>query len=133
MNLKYRLKDFPVYGVTSDFPLASIGFLPIITLQCTCWPIVECIVLRDPFVLESNQSGHPSSVSGDRIARCKRWIEREILKPSRLLIAFSMMFWLPRKKISSKNFIYKHAINNNAKQIESFSLTAGTYLSHLSM
>ena len=54
--------------------------------------------LGDPFVLESNQSGHPSSVSGDRIARCKRWIEREILKPSRLLIAFSMMFWLPRKK-----------------------------------
>ena len=49
---------------------------------------------RDPFVSESNQSGHPSSVSGDRIARCKRWIEREILKPSRLLIAFSVMFWL---------------------------------------
>ena len=91
------------------------------------------VSLEDPFVLESNQSGHPSSVSGDRIARCKRWIEREILKPSRLLIAFSMMFWLPRKKISSKNFIYKHAITNNAKQIESFSLTAGTYLSHISM
>ena len=34
MNLRYRLKDFLVYGVTSDFPLASIGFLPIITLQC---------------------------------------------------------------------------------------------------
>ena len=32
--MKYRLNDFPVYGVTSDFPLASIGFLPIITLQC---------------------------------------------------------------------------------------------------
>ena len=24
--MKYRLNDFPVYGVTSDFPLASIGF-----------------------------------------------------------------------------------------------------------
>ena len=81
------------------------------------------VLLEDPFVLESNQSGHPSSVSGDRIARCKRWIEREILKPSRLLIAFSMMFWLPRKK-NSENFIYKHAMTNNAKQIESFSFTA---------
>ena len=70
----------------------------------TCWPIVEYTVLRDPFVLESNQSGHPSSVSGDRIARCKRWIEREILKPSRLLIAFSMMFWLPRKKNQQQEF-----------------------------
>ena len=38
--MKYRLNDFPVYGVTSDFPLASIGFLPIITLQCML-PVVE--------------------------------------------------------------------------------------------
>ena len=54
--------------------------------------ILHCQVLysllsssRDPFVLESNPSGHPSSVSGDPIARCKRWIEREILKPSVLI------------------------------------------------
>ena len=69
---------------------------------------------RDPFVSESNQSGHPSSVSGDRIARCKRWIEREILKPSRLLIAFSMMFWLPRKKVeflSTYNQIVSFSFN----------------------
>lgn len=60
--------------------------------------------LRDPFVLESNQSGHPSSVSGDRIARCKRWIEREILKPSRLLIAFSMMFFQCQAKTELLRF-----------------------------
>ena len=47
--------------------------------------ILHCQVHWDPFVLESNQSGHPSSVSGDPIARCKRWIEREILKPSLLI------------------------------------------------
>ena len=54
--------------------------------------ILHCQVLysllsssRDPFVLESNPSGHPSSVSGDPIARCKRWIEREIFKPSVLI------------------------------------------------
>ena len=98
----------------------------------TCHIAIEALalwsrlVLWDPFVLESNQSGHPSSVSGDRIARCKRWIEREILKPSRLLIAFSMMFWLPRKKVSSQSYTYKHAMTNNSKQIESFSLTAAS-------
>lgn len=76
-------------------------------------PPLGCCHRQDPFVLESNQSGHPSSVSGDRIAParertmlcCKRWMEREILKPSRLLIAFSMLFWLPRKLGLSKNNI----------------------------
>ena len=45
----------------------------------------------DPFVLKSNQSGHPSSMSGDSILRscCTRWIEREILKLRRLLITFA--------------------------------------------
>ena len=32
-NYPYRLQDFPVVG-TPVFALASIGFLPIITLQC---------------------------------------------------------------------------------------------------
>ena len=56
----------------------------------------------DPFVLKSNQSGHPSSMSGDSILRsCTRWIEREILKLRRLLITFrKMVLGLPKRKKS---------------------------------
>ena len=56
----------------------------------------------DPFVLKSNQSGHPSSMSGDSILRsCTRWIEREILKLRRLLITFrKMVLALPKRKKS---------------------------------
>ena len=71
----------------------------------------------DPFVLKSNQSGHPSSMSGDSILRscCTRWIEREILKLRRLLITFAGKWCLAplakTKKI--RNFSGSIFTNNN--------------------
>ena len=54
--MKFWLKDFPVYGVTSDFPLASIGFLPIITLQCTPDQLVEYPAWLSNCLSKSNHS-----------------------------------------------------------------------------